>query len=124
MDPDPPARPDDPDPDWHPVTSAKSGYVQNVDTAGLVSLAAERNAVVWVERGVGQFVIEGAPMARVSGGVLDEEDTARLRALYAIGRQRTVEQDAAFGIRQIVDVALKGLSPGINETTTAIVCID
>jgi len=123
-DADPPARPDGPQQDWHPVVSAKSGYVQNVDTAGLVALAAERKAVLWLERGVGQFVIEGAPIARVSGGVLDEDDTARLRALYAIGRQRTVEQDAAFGIRQIVDVALKGLSPGINDTTTAIMSID
>jgi uncharacterized membrane protein len=123
-DADPPARPDSPQYVWHHIASAKSGYVQNVDTAGLVALAAERKTVLWLERGVGQFVTEGAPMAHVSGGVLDDDDTARLRALYAIGRQRTVEQDAAFGIRQIVDVALKGLSPGINDTTTAIMCID
>jgi uncharacterized membrane protein len=44
--------------------------------------------------------------------------------LFAVGRQRTVEQDAAFGIRQIVDVALKALSPGVNDTTTAVMCID
>ncbi len=47
-----------------------------------------------------------------------------MNAVYVISRQRTVEQDAAFGIRQIVDIALKALSPGINDTTTAVMCVD
>jgi uncharacterized membrane protein len=41
-----------------------------------------------------------------------------------IGRHRTVQQDAAFGVRQIVDVAMKALSPGVNDTTTAVMCVD
>jgi uncharacterized membrane protein len=47
-----------------------------------------------------------------------------LQATFTLSRHRTVEQDAAFGIRQIVDVALKALSPGINDTTTAVMCVD
>jgi uncharacterized membrane protein len=49
---------------------------------------------------------------------------AALQAAYTIDRHRTVEQDSAFGIRQIVDMALKALSPGINDTTTAVMCVD
>ncbi|NLX99003.1 MAG: DUF2254 domain-containing protein [Rhodopirellula sp.] len=45
-------------------------------------------------------------------------------AYYVISRHRTVQHDAAFGIRQIVDIALKALSPGINDTTTAVMCVD
>ncbi len=52
------------------------------------------------------------------------ETIAALQATFSIGRYRTMEQDAAFGIRQIVDVALKALSPGINDTTTAVMCVD
>jgi len=43
---------------------------------------------------------------------------------YGIGRHRTLQQDSAFGIRQIVDMALRALSPGINDTTTAVMCVD
>jgi uncharacterized membrane protein len=54
----------------------------------------------------------------------DQETMAALQGIFSISRYRTVEQDAAFGIRQIVDVALKALSPGINDTTTAVMCVD
>jgi uncharacterized membrane protein len=47
-----------------------------------------------------------------------------LQSAFSISNHRTVEQDAAFGIRQIVDIALKALSPGINDTTTAVMCVD
>ena len=108
---------------WHPVAAVRTGYVQGLDTRGLLAFAGERRTVVRMERRVGQFVIEGEPLAAVLG-VAPSDDLRRLRGLYAIGRQRTVEQDAAFGIRQIVDVALKALSPGVNDTTTAVMCID
>ncbi len=47
-----------------------------------------------------------------------------LQGIYAIGSHRTIEQDPAFGIRQIVDIALRALSPGINDTSTAVMCVD
>jgi len=78
-----------------------------------------------MERAIGEFVAAGTPLVSVvdSGG-LDDETTAELNAVYVLSRQRTVQQDAAFGIRQIVDIALKALSPGINDTTTAVMCVD
>jgi uncharacterized membrane protein len=108
---------------WYPVVADKTGYIQSLDTAGLLAFASERRTLVRMERRIGQFVIEGVPLASVLGSPPTDDDRG-LAGLYTVGRQRTVEQDAAFGIRQIVDVALKALSPGINDTTTAVMCID
>lgn len=55
---------------------------------------------------------------------LEKEIIADVQGAYGIDRHRTVEQDSGFGIRQIVDMALRALSPGINDTTTAVTCVD
>ena len=110
---------------WYEVLAVRTGYLQGLDTAGLLAFAGERATVVRMEREIGEFVIEGTPLASMLGASApSEEDKRKLGLLYAVGRQRTVENDAAFGIRQIVDVALKALSPGVNDTTTAVMCID
>ncbi|MHB1215149.1 MAG: DUF2254 domain-containing protein [Thiobacillus sp.] len=110
---------------WYPISASKTGYLQSLDPAGLLAFARERRTVVRMERGVGQFLIEETPIASLLGTAApSDDDRKRLGEFYAVGPQRTMEQDAAFGIRQIVDVALKALSPGINDTTTAVMCID
>ncbi|MEA1052976.1 DUF2254 family protein [Lamprobacter modestohalophilus] len=78
-----------------------------------------------MEHGVGDFVVAGTPLVSLlDPGDLDEATTARLNAVFVISRQRSVEQDVAFGIPQIVDVAVKALSPSINDTTTGVMCVD
>jgi uncharacterized membrane protein len=78
-----------------------------------------------MERGIGEFVAEGTPLLSVGEpGGFDEKTTTHLNGIYIISRHRTVEQDVSFGIRQLVDIALKALSPGINDTTTAVMCVD
>jgi uncharacterized membrane protein len=78
-----------------------------------------------MERRIGDFIVEGSTLASISLPDLPDEETVNsFNGLYTISRNRSVEQDAAFGIRQIVDIALKALSPGINDTTTAVVCLD
>ena len=110
---------------WSAVPARETGYIESIDGEALLALARKRGTVLRMERGVGEFVVEGTPLVSVAGpGGLDEETTAELNAIYVISHQRTVEQDAAFGIRQIVDIALKALSPGINDTTTAVMCVD
>jgi uncharacterized membrane protein len=80
-------------------------------------------------------VIEGTPLVMllppVSNGPEVEEEpevekevAGQLNEAYTVNRQRTIHQDAEFGIRQIVDVANKALSPGINDTTTAVLCVE
>lgn len=110
--------------DWRAIPSTGTGYVQTLDLDGLLAFAKERDTTVRMERHAGEFVIEGMPLVSLLAVSPTEEDARTVEGLCALGRQRTIEQDAAFGVRQIVDVALKALSPGINDTTTAVMCID
>lgn len=101
---------------WQTVSASQTGYIQEIDTAELLAFAGEHRTVIRMERGIGEFLIEGTPVLSVLGAIaLAEKAVDRLRSVCMVGRQRTVEQDAAFGIRQLVDVAMKALSPGINE---------
>jgi uncharacterized membrane protein len=77
-----------------------------------------------MRRGIGEFVIEGSPLVAVADGTVSPEMTKSLNAAFKVNPIRTAHQDAAYGIRQIVDIALKALSPGVNDTTTAINCLD
>ncbi len=107
------------------VPSRKTGYVQSLDEAALVRLASEHETTLRMEHGVGDFVVEGSPLASAYlDAEADEQFTDKLNRIYQISRYRTVEHDPAFGIRQIVDIALKALSPGVNDTTTAVTCVD
>ena len=110
---------------WLAVPASKSGYVETLDADALLDVARTLETLLRMEHGIGDFVVAGTPLVSLlDPGELDEATTARLNAIYVIGRQRTVEQDVAFGIRQIVDIAMKALSPGINDTTTAVMCVD
>ncbi len=96
-----------------------------VDADTLLDLAREHATILRMERSIGEFVAAGTPLISIMGtDDVDEAMAAKLNAVYVINRQRTLEQDAAFGIRQIVDIALKALSPGINDTSTAVMCVD
>jgi uncharacterized membrane protein len=110
---------------WFTASARNTGYIQSVDVQALLALANERGTIVRMEHGVGEFVIRGAPLVSMAAsGGLDENATDELNSAYIISCYRTVEQDAGFGIRQLVDIALKALSPGINDTTTAATCVD
>jgi uncharacterized membrane protein len=110
---------------WVAVPARKTGYLQSVDEDALLALASDRQTIVRMERGVGEFVIEGTPLVSLADPEGSIEETAdAIDAVFVISPYRTVEQDASFGIRQLVDIALKALSPGINDTTTAVMCVD
>lgn len=109
---------------WAAVPATKTGYVQGIDADALFELANDRDVIIRMERGIGEFVIETCRLASVSGTPPDDETIRKLNAAFSVDRYRTVHQDTGYGIQQIVDVALKALSPGINDTTTAINCVD
>jgi uncharacterized membrane protein len=107
------------------VAATRTGYVQNVGAEVLVRCACRLDAVVRLPHCIGDFIVEGEPVVTIDGDrPLDDEVTATLRRAVSVGDQRTVEQDVAFGLRQIVDIALKALSPGVNDPTTATMCLD
>jgi uncharacterized membrane protein len=113
---------------WHTIPALVTGYIQSVDDKQLLRAARERQCTVRMELAPGSFVAEGAPLVSVAlqdGATgLPPDLDKQLHQAYVIGNQRTIEQDAGFGMRLIVDIAMKALSPGVNSTSTAIICID
>ena len=107
------------------ISADSNGYVQSIGGEVLMRLATENDLVVQIAARPGAFVTQGAclmvayPRARVSKDV-DE----RLRGAVVIGRDRIPYQDLEFAIRRIVELAQRSLSPGINDPTTALYCID
>jgi uncharacterized membrane protein len=110
---------------WREIPATHTGYVQAVDVDGLLALAEGCDLVCRMACGPGAFVVAETPLLTVTGSRADDEAlVGRFNKLYAIGRERTVEHDPAFGVRQIVDIALKALSPGIHDPTTATEALD
>jgi uncharacterized membrane protein len=107
------------------ISADSDGYVQSIGGDVLMRLAAENDLVLRIAARPGAFVTQGAcvmeayPKARVSDEI--DED---LRGAVVIGRDRTPYQDLEFAIRRIVELAQRSLSPGINDPTTALYCID
>jgi len=107
------------------IPSATSGYIRFIDTQRLVAAAKLYAVKVQVLRRVGQFVPEGVPLLRADKGAQLPADGIRdLRDAFDFGPSRTLEQDVEFGVLQIVDIALKAISPAVNDPSTAISCVD
>ena len=105
------------------ITSPSDGVVLAFDQKGLVSLAQLADCVIEMVPQVGDQVSAGDPLFRVFQGGASLSETALCDSL-AVGQERTLEQDATFPFRIMVDVALKALSPAINDPTTAVLALD
>ena len=111
--------------DTYPIPSTCSGYIQTIDYAGLAALAQSLDCFVRIETRAGKFIIERARIGEYyAKRELDDAAIDRLRTLVVSGRERTPIQDIEFAIDQLVQVALRALSPGINDPYTAMTCID
>jgi len=108
-----------------PIDNAVSGYIRYVDTGRLLYLAKAFKLRVRMLRRVGHFVPAGVALFSASPEErLDPERVRELCSAFDIGPTRTMQQDVEFGVIQIVDIALKAISPAINDPSTAITCID
>lgn len=120
---DPPPRPDNAltaDRRARSVVADRSGFLRRVDVDGVAEAAARAGALVELAVRPGDHVARGTPVAHFSGtvsdpGTLDQD----VRRCLELGYERTPEQDAALGFRQLSDIAVKALSPGINDPGTA-----
>lgn len=107
------------------VRSARAGAIQAVDVPGLVGWARANDTRLVVVHAVGDFVSTGSELIRVYGLAGDRERAERdLRGMIALGAERTMQQDPAFGIRIMVDIAIRALSPAVNDPTTAVQVVD
>lgn len=106
------------------VTTAKSGYLQFVGYRRLVAIAARHDTVVQLLYRPGHFVTHGLPLARVWPPSMTDEVVDALTRAHVTGAHRTLDQDPVFAIDQLVEIAIRALSPAVNDTFTALTCID
>jgi uncharacterized membrane protein len=106
------------------IRSARPGAIQALDFRGLAGWAREHRRLVVLCRRVGDFVPTGVPLIQTYGVASGPQTDDRLRKMIVLGDERTIEQDPAFAIRIIVDIADKALSPAINDPTTAVQALD
>jgi len=122
-----------PEGSWRPVLSRTTGYVQRIDLEGMTRVARKAGLLLRLECVAGEFTVAGLPAAWYAphpsaapraGAAEDQGVNGKIPGFYVVSSYRTIDEDPAFGIRQLVDMALKAISPGINDTTTAITCVD
>jgi uncharacterized membrane protein len=100
------------------VHAATSGAIQAMHVRGIMALAMERDLTCALRYSVGDFVNDGSVLMDVYGATRPV-DAERLRGMIALGHERTIDQDPAFAVRIIVDIAIRALSPAVNDPTTA-----
>ena len=108
----------------HPGTVIRfdtDGWIQQIDRRGLLAVA-DAGGTIRLDTDTGRYAIRSTPLCTIWPAVPEhrfDEITARVRRLVRVGPTRTMTEDAGYGIRQLVDVALRALSPGVNDPTTA-----
>lgn len=100
------------------IRAHRSGWIQQIDTAAILDCLPD-GTTARVETDAGRYTIEDTRLIGISPPIDATELTSVLRAAFVIGQTRTMQQDVTYGLRQLVDVSVKALSPGINDPTTA-----
>jgi len=106
------------------VLAPKAGFIVRIDEDSFSELHFSKASHLIILPSIGDFVSEGQPLAYARGySKLSDDHRGLISAAIIIGKQRSIKQDPMFAVRQLVDIALKALSPGINDPTTASYCI-
>jgi uncharacterized membrane protein len=109
----------------HVVRAQRAGYLQAVDSSTILGIPTDVPILVRMEQEIGGFVLPGTPLATIWPRTSADENTEnRVRSGFILGPERSLDSDVAFGIRQLTDIAIRALSPGVNDPATAIQCID
>jgi len=120
-----PPIPKDFDSNAEPITALDTGYLQAIDNDSLLKLAVENDLLVKVNYRPGQFVIAGNPLLRAwPRERVSKESGSQFNEAFVLGSSRTPTQDVEFCIDQLVEVAVRALSPGVNDPFTAVNCVD
>jgi uncharacterized membrane protein len=107
------------------IAALDTGYLQAIDSDGLLNLAVENDVLVRVNYRPGQFIIAGSPLLRAwPKERVSKELGSQFNELFVLGPYRTPTQDVEFCIDQLVEVAVRALSPGVNDPFTALNCVD
>ena len=106
------------------VAAPRSGYLQYLEHQTLVTIATEFDAVIHVRYRPGHFIVQGHPYATVWPAAAASRVAKELAGAHVTGPYRTLAQDVSFGVDQLVEIGIRALSPAVNDTFTALTCID
>ena len=106
------------------VPANRSGYLQFVGYAQLIDIAGRTDSVIRLDHQPGHFLVAGRPLATVWPGGAAKHVGLALDKAHVTGPHRTLMQDPVFAIDQLVEIAIRALSPAVNDTFTALTCID
>jgi uncharacterized membrane protein len=106
------------------VRAPSSGYLQYVSMSTLIDISSRGHAVIRLLHRPGHFVVEGEPLANEWPAAATPGVARALGGAHATGPHRTLTQDLSFAVDQLVEIAIRALSPAVNDTFTALACID
>ena len=107
------------------VHTEHTGYVQLISSRSLLTAASEHDVVVELLAAPGDFLVAGAPVARVRPAErVDDETAKRIRGAFAMGSERSDQQDISFMFDELQQMCLRALSPALNDPITANQCLD
>jgi uncharacterized membrane protein len=107
------------------VPAAATGYIQSIDDEGLLAIARNADVLIRLRYRPGDFVIDGCGLADIAPPECwSEERTKELQGCFTVGNKRTPEHDLMFLVSELVEIAARALSPGINDPMTAVTCLD
>jgi uncharacterized membrane protein len=106
------------------VAAVSSGYLQYVGYRRLVKIAVSSGAVIELLHRPGHFLVAGRPLALVRPPSAAPAVATELARVHVTGPHRTLQQDPVFAVDQLVEIAIRALSPAVNDTFTALTCID
>ena len=114
-----------PEADPQTFHARSSGYLGDLDVEALLDLAVRDDVLLTLEHGPGDFVLQGAPLIRASSAPHDPDAFEEgLAGAIALTSTRSPEADVEYAVNLLIEIALRALSPGINDTYTAIACVD
>ncbi len=115
----------EPDQNAATITAEESGYLQIIDLESLMEIAIEHDLKIWLTVRPGDFVMSESKLGIISPSErVDDECRQEMESAFIVGRQRTPPEDVEFLVNQLVEVAIRALSPSINDPFTAINCVD
>jgi uncharacterized membrane protein len=113
------------DPGASAVRATKTGYIQGIDDEGLLECAREADVLVRLRYRPGDFIMAGRILADITPADAVDDDLAEaLRDCFTVGEGRTPENDIMFLVSELVEIAARALSPGVNDPITAVTCLD
>jgi uncharacterized membrane protein len=113
------------DREGRPIGSSGDGYLQFVDGDAILALAIQEDIVIRLVRRPGHYIVATQPLAQVWPGDRGTDQLLeRINSAFVLGNQRTSGQDIEFAVNQLAEIAIRALSPGVNDPFTAMTCVD